>query len=35
MDTTISRYVIEADHFAVGYGERTILHDIKIGRAHV
>ena len=37
MDTTISRYVIEADHFAVGYGERTILHDIttKIERGSV
>lgn len=30
-------YVVEADHFAVGYGERTILHDVttKISRGSV
>ena len=37
MDTQETPYVIEADHFAVGYGERTILHDIttKIKRGSV
>ena len=25
-----SKYVVEADHFAVGYGDRTILHDISV-----
>lgn len=24
------KYVVEAEHFAVGYGERTILHDINV-----
>ncbi|MBQ9394711.1 MAG: ATP-binding cassette domain-containing protein [Proteobacteria bacterium] len=37
MPAEASPYVIEAEHFAVGYGERTILHDIttKIERGSV
>ncbi|MBQ9817423.1 MAG: ATP-binding cassette domain-containing protein [Proteobacteria bacterium] len=37
MSSEPSPYVIEAEHFAVGYGERTILHDIttKIARGSV
>ena len=33
----MSDYVVEANHFAVGYGERTILHDVmtKIARGSV
>lgn len=37
MQTNPEKYVVEAEHFAVGYGERTILHDIttKIARGTV
>ncbi len=37
MTKPLSTYVVEADHFAVGYGERTILHDVttKIMRGSV
>ena len=37
MQTDSNKYVVEAEHFAVGYGERTILHDIttKIERGTV
>ncbi|MBR4986035.1 MAG: ATP-binding cassette domain-containing protein [Proteobacteria bacterium] len=30
MQTDPQKYVVEAEHFAVGYGERTILHDISV-----
>lgn len=37
MQTNPEKYVVETEHFAVGYGERTILHDIttKIARGTV
>lgn len=30
MQTDPEKYVVESEHFAVGYGERTILHDISV-----
>ena len=37
MHEGLSPYVVEAEHFAVGYGERTILHDVtaRIARGSV